>query len=298
MKTISPQTLNQNLNSDSPPILLDVLTEQHYQAQHTPKAINACIYEIGFIESVNEIAPDKDRELVVYGLSDDYEAGSFAFEKMQEGGWTDVSVLSGGIEAWKRAGLSVLGDGQSTPSPDGEFAVDVEKSVVRWVGRNLVNQHDGTIGLSEATIELNQGRLIGGKAVIDMGSILCQDNEDPSLAKVLIDHLRTGDFFLVDSFPTASFHLDAARPIDSATPGSPNYQVEGTLNLRGRSAELEFPALLGINDASIALQAHFDFNRVHWGSKYGSGSVFEALGQHLVNDFISISFQLVAPLKS
>jgi len=131
-----------------------------------------------------------------------------------------------------------------------------------------------------------------------MNSILCRDIEDQSLAKVLIDHLRTGDFFLVNSFPTASFVLDAATPIDSASPGSPNYRIEGTLNLRGRSAKLEFPALLGLNDTSIALQAHFDFDRVRWGSKYGSGRVFEALGQHLVNDFISISFQIVAPLKS
>jgi hypothetical protein len=43
MKPISPQTLNQSLTSDSPPELLDVLTEQQYQAQNLPKAINACV---------------------------------------------------------------------------------------------------------------------------------------------------------------------------------------------------------------------------------------------------------------
>jgi len=162
MKTISPQTLQECLNSDSPPQALDVLTEQHYQAQHLPKAINACVYEIGFIDSVAKIAPDKNRELVVYGLSDEYEASQFAFEKLEAGGWKNVSILSGGLEAWKRAGFPVLGDGESIPSPNGKFAVDVEKSVVRWVGRNLLNQHDGTVGLTEATIELNHGRLMAG----------------------------------------------------------------------------------------------------------------------------------------
>jgi len=298
MKPISPQTLNQSLTSDSPPELLDVLTEQQYQAQNLPKAINACVYEIDFIESATEIVPDKRREVVAYGLSDEYEPRHFAYEKLEAGGWTNVSILSGGLEAWKQADLPVLGNGQPSPAPDGAFAVDVEKSVVRWVGRNLVNQHDGTVGLSEATIELDRGRLVGGKAVIDMSSIHCRDIEDHSLAKVLIDHLRTGDFFLVDSYPTATFELGAAKPIDAAAPGSPNYRIEGTLNLRGRSAKLEFPALLGFSDTTIALQAHFDFDRVQWGSKYGSGRVFEALGQHLVNDLISISFQLAAPLKS
>ena len=49
-------------------------------------------------------------------------------------------------------------------------------------------------------------------------------------------------------------------------------------------------ALLGYNETFIAIQAHFDLDRVQWDSKYGSGRIFEALGQHLVNDFISISF--------
>ena len=131
-----------------------------------------------------------------------------------------------------------------------------------------------------------------------MESIFCRDIEDKNLAQVLIDHLRTGDFFLVDKFPTATFDLHSAESITNASPGSPNYSVEGTLLLRGRSAKIEFPALLGYNESSIALQAHFDFDRVQWDSKYGSGRIFEALGQHLVNDFISISFQLIAPVQT
>ena len=80
----------------------------------------------------------------------------------------------------------------------------------------------GPAGLSEATIELHDGRLAGGKAVVDMNSIICQDIEDSKLTKVLIDHLRTDDFFLVDRFPTATFVLDSAQTIENATPGSPN----------------------------------------------------------------------------
>ena len=234
--------------------------------------------------------------MVVYGLNDQFEAGLAAFEKLVGCGWKNVAVLAGGIDAWKRAGLSVSSDRQRVPLPTGKFQADADKSVVRWVGRNLVNQLDGTAGLSEATIELHDGRLAGGKAVVDMNSIICQDIEDSKLAKVLIDHLITDDFFLVDRFPTATFVLDSAQTIENATPGSPNYQIEGTMTLRGLSAKIQFPALLGFSETSIALQAQFDFNRVSWDSKYGFGHVYEALGQQLVNDFISISFQLIAPL--
>ena len=298
MKSVSPQSLNQAHAKEPPIQVIDVLTEQHFQAEHLPNAENACVYEISFIETATKIAPDKDREIALYGLSDQFEAARSAYEKLTEAGWTNVSVLQGGIEAWKDAGVPVLGDGQSLAAPSGEFAGDVDKSGDRWVGRNLVNQHDGSVSLSSAAIELDQGRLFGGKAVVDMESIFCRDIEDSKLAQVLIDHLRTGDFFLIDKFPTASFELQSAESMPNASPGSPNYRVKGTLSLSGRLAKIQFPALLGYNETSIALQAHFDCDRVQWDSKYGSGRIFEALGQHLVNDFISISFRLIAPAQT
>ena len=86
-------------------------------------------------------------------------------------------------------------------------------------------------------------------------------------------------------------------PIENATSGSPNYNVSGAFTLRGKTQPLHFPATLGVNDEVIAFQAQFDFDRVLWGSKYGSGKIYEALGKHVVNDRISISFQLIAPLQ-
>ncbi len=129
-----------------------------------------------------------------------------------------------------------------------------------------------------------------------MESIHCEDIEDPSLASLLISHLRTDDFFLVDSFPAAEFKLESSEPIPNATPGTPNIERRGSFTLRGQTQPLQFPATLGVNSEAIALQAQFDIDGVVWGSKYGSGRIYESLGKHIVNDRISISFQLIAPL--
>ncbi len=297
MNTIDPANLNDRLQSNSPPLILDPLPEEHFESRHLPGALNACVYEIEFINKMEGLVPDKSAEIVVYGESDQFEAATLAANLLAGNGWSRVSALQGGLEAWIDRGFAIEGDGASRESLNGAYEADPGKCHVRWIGRNLLNQHNGTVALQSARIELDDGRLAGGEAVLDMTAIVCEDIEDPNLAQVLIAHLGTGDFFLVDSFPTARFVLTNAAPIANARPGSPNYHVEGEFTLRGQTETLSFEALLGSNDESLALQAQFDFDRVRWNSKYGSGKIYEALGQHIVNDLISISFQLVAPLK-
>jgi rhodanese-related sulfurtransferase len=297
MSPILPQELHARLFEEKHLSIIDVLPDDVFEKRHIPSARNACVYEIEFLNKVAELVPDKDAEIIVYGQSDRFEAAALASEKLQENGWARAKSLKGGLDAWKEAGYATTGSGESDESPSGIFNVDPNRSAVRWIGRNLLNQHNGTVGIASASLAIDQERLVGGNAVMDMESIHCEDIEDPSLASMLISHLRTDDFFLVDSFPTAEFNLESAEPIPDATPGSPNANLVGSFTLRGQTQPLQFPATLGLNEEAIALQAHFDIDRVLWGSKYGSGRIYESLGKHIVNDRISISFQLIAPLK-
>ena len=136
------------------------------------------------------------------------------------------------------------------------------------------------------------------------GDLLSQAEHGPTSPAWLISTSREmADAVVADidrqleTYPTADFELVSAEPIPNATTGSPNYHVTGTFALRGRTESIDFPATLGINEEVIALQAQFDIDRVLWGSKYGSGKIYEALGKHVVNDRISISFQLIAPIE-
>lgn len=296
MRKIDPSTLKGLISNQTNGIILDVLPGDHFNQRHIPGALNACIFEIEFIEKVEALIPAKSQEIIVYGQSDAFEAAPLAIEKLQANGWKNVAMLEGGLERWIDQGYPIEGDGTRRAPISGRFDASAEKSVVRWVGRNLLNQHNGIIELQKAIIELDHDQLVGGEAVLDMTSIVCEDIKDPSMAQMLIGHLRTEDFFLVDEFPTAHFQLSSSTAIPNARPGSPNYKVEGLFTLRGHTEKISFLATLGITDEVIALQANFDFDRVLWNSKYGSGKIYEALGKHVVNDLISISFQLVAPI--
>ncbi len=296
MKIIEPSELQKSLSKNTGIVVLDVLPDEVFDKYHIKSALNACIYEIEFVEKAETLIPEKNKEIVVYGQNDQFEAALLAFEKLQSNGWTNVSILKGGIEAWEHLNYPTDGNGKETKSLSGTFEVNLERSVVRWIGRNLLNQHNGVVALEKASLTIDNDHLVSGEAVLDMNRIECQDIEDPSMAQMLIGHLRTDDFFLVDEYPQARFELSSTKKLTESHPGSPNYRLEGSFTLRGHTESICFPAMLGIDDEVVALQASFDFDRVLWNSKYGSGRIYEALGKHVVNDLISISFQLIAPI--
>lgn len=133
--------------------------------------------------------------------------------------------------------------------------------------------------------------------MIDMTRIECEGIEDPSMAQMLIGNLRTDDFSLVEKYLAADFELSSAEAIPESPPSVPNYNIEGSFNLRGQTKQIRFPAVLGKNDAVVAAQACFYIDRVLWNSKYVSAKTYEAFGKHVVNDLISISFRLFASIK-
>jgi polyisoprenoid-binding protein YceI len=114
------------------------------------------------------------------------------------------------------------------------------------------------------------------------------------LHDVLINHLRSDDFFDIERFPEASFAIDAASRIDGATLGQPNLEITGDLTLKSFSVPLTFRAVTGVTpDGKAAAQAVLSLDRTCWGVFYGSGHYFNRLGMHLVNDLIDLEIKIV-----
>ena len=104
---------------------------------------------------------------------------------------------------------------ETEKQPTGEtstYMVDTEASNIRWEGGTSgvsVYSHFGNISLQEGTLVLAGNTLTGGNFIVDMKTIDPQDEgyseEHPKTD--LIGHLSTGDFFLVEEYPTASFKI-------------------------------------------------------------------------------------------
>jgi len=294
---IDTAELRKKLESTDPPIVVDVRLEDDFKAAHIPGAINNCVYEVVFGERLAKSVPERTRPIVVYGAnSESYEA-RVAAEKLSRAGYTDVYEYRDGLAAWQAAGAPVA-LGEPVPAEptisDGPHPIDLSESSIEWSGRNLLKKHHGRIGLRSGQLEFAHGELTGGRAVIDLNNIVCFDLQGTEWHDVLINHLRSDDFFDVERFPEALVVIDGARRIDNARLGRPNLEINADVTLKGVSATLKFVAMSGVTpDGKAAAQAVFSFDRTRWKVLYGSGRFFYRLGRNLVNDLIELEIKIV-----
>jgi len=271
-------------------VLVDVRTPEAFGEEHLPGSVNHCVYEVAFTDEFPKAYPDRSTRLVLYGDGAPYKADLAAVGRLQGLGYSNISVLEGGLREWKSSGNAVEGTGvQADSHPTGRLRLDREGSKVRWIGRNFTNQHDGIVATQSGFMDVDgDGSPLAGEVIVDLRQMTCRDIEDSSMAAVLIQHLQNADFFDVGTHPLASFTLQSAKPIEGATRGAPNYRVRGTLEARGKAVPIEMDALVEPIQDRFVFQATFDFDRVELGALYGSGRIFERLGMHLVNDRVTI----------
>jgi polyisoprenoid-binding protein YceI len=292
--TISSAQLHHQMSDGSAPPIIHVLSDEAFDEKRIPGSKHACVYEVAFLDGVAKLVADQSSPVVVYGLSDDFGGAKLACERLAAAGYGEVRQLEGGLKAWEAAGYELEGSRtDATLPPDGKYGVDTEQSVFRWTGRNLFNQHNGRIAFKSGSLDIRSGRLQAGTVTLDMTKITCSDLKEPGMIAGLIGHLATDDFFSVGQFPEASFKLTQSQPIEAATSGGPNLALKGVLTLRGSTQPVTMHAQLTYLGGKLGLQGYFDVDRTRFGSVYGSGKIFEKLGQHVVNDKISVSFQLI-----
>jgi polyisoprenoid-binding protein YceI len=294
---ITPTLLKSQLSSEAPPVLLHLLSDEAFEEARISGSKHACIYEVAFLDVVSELVNDTSANIIVYGMNDKFGASGLAFEGLQGAGYENVQMLEGGLDAWVSSGFSVEGRGRDPlKAIDGSYAIDLDHSVFRWTGRNLFNQHHGRIAFQSGKLEIQDGHLASGDVILDMTRITCTDIQDGSVAAMLIGHLATDDFFSVQEFSIAKFRMESCEAIAESAPGDFNLVIKGWLKLRGKTEAVEFNAQIAYLGGKLGLQGQFDVDRTRFGSVYGSGKIFEKLGQHVVNDKISVSFQLICQI--
>jgi rhodanese-related sulfurtransferase len=296
--TIDPLGLARRMETSSDLTIIDVLLPEHYENHHIPGAVNACVYEIAFLDTVQRLVADKNTPIVVYDTSKRSQASACAAKKLQDSGYINVCDLSAGLEGWMAAGLPLEPQGARIAGAPGlvdrSYRVDCEKSLVTWIGRNLAGRHTGTLAISQGELTIAKGELTGGRIVIDMKSINNLDLQQEDYRSMLVSHLLSEDFFEVSRYPSAEARLNGWRPIPEATPGRANYLIDADLTIKGITHPVQFAAVIAPQPDGVKAQASLDIDRTAWNVSYGSGRLFEMLGMHLVNDMVTLEFFLVA----
>jgi len=301
-RLIDHQELKRWIEARKPFVLLDVLPPEVFREGRLPGSVNACVYEVTFLDQARALVPDPRTPVVVYCAGESSRASEDAAERLSAAGYGEVHRFAGGREAWREAGYPFEGRPEgplvAEVPRDGKYAVDLERSVIGWVGRNPGGSHDGTLRLKSGRITVKDGRIAKGVIEIDMTSIDVADLAG-DMAELLKRHLESEDFFAVASYPVARFEIRRMAPIEGATPGAPNYEAEGELTAHGLENPVAFPATVSVRNANeLALEAHFDIDRTLWNVNYGSGKLYAHLGMHLVHDHITIDARVIAQVDA
>lgn len=191
--------------------------------------------------------------------------------------------------------ITVMSIGSMLAQSDGDpkkLSVDTKKSSVKWIAEKVAGSHDGTVKIKEGSLSLDNNVITSGNIVMDMTSITVDDIEDKDTNAKLIGHLKSEDFFSVSSHATSTFTLKNFTPKKGENGN--NYEISGTLNIKGITNDISFPAKINISNDVVTAAADLTFDRTKWDIRYNSGSFFDGLGDYMIYDDVKISFTLVA----
>lgn len=196
-------------------------------------------------------------------------------------------------------------DAQEVATPEetsATYAVSTEGDEVKWIGFMSFSdkQHNGAIQVSEGSFETNNGEIVAGSFIIDMGSITNEDlpEEGDYNQASLVGHLTSPDFFDVANHPTATFTVTGIEAIENGENGL-THNISGNLKMKGEEKNITFPATVTMGDDAISFQApEFTINRTDWKVAYGS-TLIEGLTQDkLIDDNIKLIIDLKAQKKA
>lgn len=166
--------------------------------------------------------------------------------------------------------------------------IDAEYSMVVWRGFKPGKEHYGLISISEGTISIKDGNIIGGSFKFDMNSITDSDipKEDPYNAK-LVKHLKSPDFFDASKYPVATFEITDVNELEG------ELKIGGNLTIKETTKNINIPVAMVENDGIVTLKSDvFTVDRTDFNVRYGSNKFFDNLKDKFINDEFELSFEI------
>lgn len=166
---------------------------------------------------------------------------------------------------------------------DATYNIVQDESTLVWTGREVsTSSHYGTINFTSGQFEIADGLISQGEFLVDMTSINVQDLTGGSKER-LEGHLRSDDFFSVESFPTAHLYISSSEVISNG-----KWMVNGFLTIK----DISHPVLFEMANTEDGWNANLVFDRSKYNVKFRSGTFFENLGDKLIYDDIELKINL------
>ncbi|MEM8934524.1 MAG: YceI family protein [Acidobacteriota bacterium] len=163
-------------------------------------------------------------------------------------------------------------------APGDGYAISADNSEISWVGSKVTGTHDGGFEAFEGVVKVGgpNAEDVSVDVTIDANS-LWSDNDS------LTGHLKSADFFDVETYPTASFVTTAIAANDAGS-----HDVTGNLTLHGVTKEITFPATIELSETGVSADAEFSIMRFDFGIEYAGKA------DDLIRDEVVIRFDINA----
>lgn len=169
----------------------------------------------------------------------------------------------------------------------GTGKVDTSKSTVKWLGKKVTGEHFGAISVKEGNLEVSSGKITSGKVVIDMQSLTVEDIKDANMNGKLVGHLKSDDFFGVETYTTSELVLSKVESNGN------NHTFTGSLTIKGTTNPTTFTAVSSKSGSVTNYKGTITIDRSKYNVRYGSNSFFENLGDKAIYDDFTLDFNLV-----
>jgi len=183
--------------------------------------------------------------------------------------------------------ISALIAHAGNPGDGTSIKVKTSESLVAWTAKKVTGKHNGTVAIKEGQLNINDGILTGGSFVIDMTSITVLDLQGGGKTK-LENHLKSNDFFNVDTFTTATLVVTEAKAKSDG-----QYDIKADLTIKGITHPIEFTAIVKPEGNSYKATADIKVDRTLYDVRYGSEKFFPGIGDSMIFDEFDLSVTLV-----
>ncbi len=169
-------------------------------------------------------------------------------------------VLPSGGDQAAAAAPREAGEGAPPAGEAVAYAIAPE-STIAFVGSNRITSQEGSFQKFSGTLTVAGGSLAPPSSIeIDLDSTTTGSDR-------LTRHLKNEDFFDVPTYPTSTFTLISARPMEGG-----KTEIQGELDLHGTVKTISFPAAVSIAPGEVSIEAEFTINRYDFGISYqGAG---------------------------
>lgn len=184
------------------------------------------------------------------------------------------------------AAVAVAQVEKAVPAEAESFAVDMAASSIGFIGAKVTDQHVGEFKDFNGKVSLLAGKIDGGQVEFEVKpeSVVV----DGGLPK-LEGHLKSADFFDVETHPTARFvstEIKSGSDVEGMT-----HTVTGNLVMRGTTKSVTFPASIVVAADAVKAKTEFGINRKDFGIQY------PGMPDDLIKDNVLLKIDLTAPRK-